>query len=144
VDGRASQGIIEATCETEDRLAVGADFDVAAAYPDLAECVLTSIAKDYEYAVREAIFAFANDNLTTNWRLGIDDDRVRVTDEWRRRPGLPVDLGSTYDRAAGEVLTGQIETCPEGCEDPVDLATLAPPADAGTASGPEASASPSP
>jgi len=144
VAGSASRSIIEAVCESGERLAVGVDFDVAAAYPDLAECVLASIAKDYAYAVREPIFAWANGDLTPDWHLGLDDDRVSVTDEWTRRPGLPVELttGNLYQRAEEGILTGQIETCPKGCESPVKLGISAGPAAPETSPGPAASASP--
>lgn len=120
VAGAASRGIIEAVCENEGRLAIGTDFDVAAAYPDLAECVLASIVKDYEYAVRELVFAWANGDLTPEVRLGLDDDLARVTDEWTRRPGLPVDLAERYTRAAEGILTGQIATCSADCDGPFD------------------------
>jgi basic membrane lipoprotein Med (substrate-binding protein (PBP1-ABC) superfamily) len=118
--GAASRGVIDAVCSTEATLAIGSDFDVAAAYPDLAECVLTSIAKDYEYAVREAVFAYTRGDLVPDRRLGLDDDRVTVTDEWRRRPGLTAGLPTLYEQAHEGILTGAIRTCDEDCGAPFD------------------------
>jgi basic membrane lipoprotein Med (substrate-binding protein (PBP1-ABC) superfamily) len=122
VAGAASKGVIQAVCESEGRLAVGTEIDVAAAYPDLAECVLASIVKDQEYAVRESIFAYANGDIRPETRLGLDDDRASVTDEWTRRPGLPVGLEDTYQRAHDGILTGQVATCDAACEAPFDPA----------------------
>jgi basic membrane lipoprotein Med (substrate-binding protein (PBP1-ABC) superfamily) len=128
VAGAASRGVIEAVCQSEGRLAVGTEIDVAAAYPELADCVLASIVKDYEYAVRESIFAYANESLRPEVRYGIDDDRAAVTDEWTRRPGLPVDLEGLYQRAYDGILTGQIPTCDAACEAPFDPAAPMGPA----------------
>jgi basic membrane lipoprotein Med (substrate-binding protein (PBP1-ABC) superfamily) len=141
--GSASRGIIEAVCETADTLAVGADFDVAAAYPGLADCILASIVKDYGYAVREAVFAYARDDLTPDWRLGLDGDHVAITDEWTRRPGLPGGLQDRITRAEEGILTNQIETCPDGCELPIDPSALpAGPTGGETSPGPDGSAEP--
>ena len=112
--GSGSRGIIEAACEA-GIFAVGTDYDVATAYPELAECILTSISKDIKYAVREAIFAFANASLGPEWRLGLADGAVAVTDEWTRLPGLPVDLTERYTLAEQAILTGQIATCSTEC-----------------------------
>jgi basic membrane lipoprotein Med (substrate-binding protein (PBP1-ABC) superfamily) len=122
VAGAASRGVIEAVCQSEGRLAVGTEIDVAAAYPDLAGCVLTSIVKDHEYAVQESVFAFANGDLRPEVRLGLDDDRAAVTDEWRRRSDLPPAAVDTYQRAYDGILTGQIPTCDANCEAPFDPA----------------------
>jgi hypothetical protein len=70
--------------------------------------------------VRESVFAWANGDLTPEVRLGLDDDLARVTDEWTRRPGLPVDLAERYTRAAEGILTGQIATCSADCDRPFD------------------------
>jgi basic membrane lipoprotein Med (substrate-binding protein (PBP1-ABC) superfamily) len=151
VAGAASRGIIEAVCDTGERLAIGTDFDVAAAYPDLAECILASITKDWGYAVREPIFAWANDDLTPEWRLGLDDGRVALTDEWTRRPGLPGGLVERYLQAEGAILTNQIQTCPGACDAPVDVSAMgtlpvAPvaPVEPDAGEGAHASASPAP
>ena len=96
--GSGSRGIIEAACEA-GILAVGTDYDVATASPELAECILTSVTKDIELAVREAIFSFANGTRASEWRLGLADGGVGVTDEWTRIPGLPVDLNERYSQA---------------------------------------------
>ncbi len=58
----------------------------------------------------------------TEWRLGLADGHVGVTDEWTRLPGLPVDLAERYAQAEQAVITGQVETCPGDCGAPVDLA----------------------
>jgi hypothetical protein len=100
------------------------DLDVAAAYPNLADCVLTSVVKDHEYAVREAVFAWANDRITPDWRLGLDDDRIVVTDEWTRR-SLPGGLAERYAQAEQGILIGQIPTCPARCDAPVDPSAIA-------------------
>jgi basic membrane lipoprotein Med (substrate-binding protein (PBP1-ABC) superfamily) len=121
--GSGSRGIIEAACEAEI-LAVGTDVDVSAIHPELAECVVTSITKDYEHAVRESVFSWANGELVPEWRLGLADGHVGVTDEWTRLPGLPVDLAERYAQAEQAVITGQVETCPGDCGAPVDLASL--------------------
>jgi basic membrane lipoprotein Med (substrate-binding protein (PBP1-ABC) superfamily) len=121
--GSGSRGIIEAACEA-GILAVGADIDVAANHPELGECIVTSITKDYEYAVRESVFTWANGALTPEWRLGLADGHVGVTDEWTGLPGLPVDLAERYAQAEQAVITGQVETCPGDCGEPVDLAGL--------------------
>jgi basic membrane lipoprotein Med (substrate-binding protein (PBP1-ABC) superfamily) len=112
--GLGSRGIIEAACEA-GIYAVGTDYDVATAHPELAECVLTSATKDMELAVRESIFSFANGALTTEWRLGLGDGGVRVTDEWTRIPGLPVDLTERFTQAEQAILTGQVDTCSVAC-----------------------------
>lgn len=115
--GRGSRGIIEAACEA-GILAVGTNIDFSAAYPELADCILTSITKDIEFAVRESVFAFANEDLSAEWRLGISDGHVGVTDEWTRLPGLPVDLSERYAKAEQDILTGQVQTCPADCGTP--------------------------
>jgi basic membrane protein A len=112
--GSGSRGVIEAACEA-GIFAVGTDIDVSTVHPELAECVLTSVAKDIEFAVRESIFAFANRALTQEWLLGLDEGHVAVTDEWTRLPGLPVDLSERYALAEQAILTGQVETCPTAC-----------------------------
>jgi basic membrane lipoprotein Med (substrate-binding protein (PBP1-ABC) superfamily) len=123
--GLASRGVIEAACEA-GILAVGVDIDVAARYPELAECVLTSITKDYEYAVRESLFAIANGEMAPEWRLGLAGGHVGITDEWTRRAGLPVDLAERYAAAEQDVINGQVTTCPADCGAPLDPAVLAP------------------
>jgi hypothetical protein len=47
-----------------------------------------------------------------------------VTEEWRRVPGLPVDLADRYAAAEQEVITGQVETCPDDCGAPIDASRL--------------------
>ena len=121
--GSGSRGVIEAACEA-GILAVGADIDVAATHPELAECIVTSVTKDYEHAVRESIFTWANGALTPEWRLGLADGHVGVTDDWTGLPGLPVDLAERFAQAEQAVITGQVETCPGDCGAPVDLAGL--------------------
>jgi basic membrane lipoprotein Med (substrate-binding protein (PBP1-ABC) superfamily) len=122
--GSASRGVVEAACEA-GVLAIGSDIDVSNAYPDLAACVLASITKDIEYAVREAVFARANEgDLRPEWRLGLADGHVGVTEEWRRVPGLPVDLADRYAATEQEVITGQVETCPDDCGAPIDASRL--------------------
>jgi basic membrane lipoprotein Med (substrate-binding protein (PBP1-ABC) superfamily) len=118
--GSGSRGVIEAACEA-GILAVGTDIDVSGVYPDLAECILTSITKDYEYAVREAVFSWANGELPQEWRLGLADGHVGVTDEWTRLPGLPVDLAERFSEAERAVITGQVDTCGADCGAPVLL-----------------------
>jgi basic membrane lipoprotein Med (substrate-binding protein (PBP1-ABC) superfamily) len=112
--GRGSRGIIEAACEA-GIFAIGTDYDVATEHPELAECILTSVTKDVELAVREAIFSFANGSLTPEWRLGLGDRGVGVTDEWTRVPGLPVDLTERFTLAEQAILTGQVDTCSVAC-----------------------------
>lgn len=128
VAGAASRGVIEAVCESEGRLAVGTEIDVAAAYPDLAACVLASVVKDYQYAVQESVFSWANGDLRPEVRLGLDDDRAAVTDEWRRRSDLPPAIAEAYQRAYDGILTGQIATCDAACEAPFDPAAPMGPA----------------
>jgi basic membrane lipoprotein Med (substrate-binding protein (PBP1-ABC) superfamily) len=122
--GDASYGVIQAACDA-GILAVGTDVDVANAYPELAGCVLGSITKDIEYAVREAIFAYANGAMSPEWRLGLADGHVALTDEWTRVPGLPVDLAKRYAEAEQDVITGRVETCPGDCGSPLAPASLA-------------------
>jgi basic membrane protein A len=112
--GRGSRGIVEAACEA-GIFAVGTDYDVASEHPELAECILTSITKDMEFAVREAMFSFANGSLGPEWRMGLADGGVRMTDEWTRVPGLPVDLNERYTQAEQAILTGQVATCSVAC-----------------------------
>jgi basic membrane lipoprotein Med (substrate-binding protein (PBP1-ABC) superfamily) len=133
--GSGSRGIIEAACEA-GILAVGTDIDVSATHPELAECVLASITKDYPYAVRESVFSWANGELVPEWRLGLADGHVAVTDEWTRLAGLPVDLAERYAQAEQAVITGEVDTCPVDCGAPVDLASLP------AAAEPDAAASP--
>jgi basic membrane lipoprotein Med (substrate-binding protein (PBP1-ABC) superfamily) len=121
--GSGSRGVIEAACEA-GILAVGTDVDVSATHPELAECILTSIIKDYEYAVRESIFAWANGEAASEVRLGLADGHVGVTDEWTRLASLPVDLGERYSQAEQAVITGQVATCPVDCGEPVQLSRL--------------------
>ena len=112
--GSGSRGIIEAACEA-GILAIGTDYDVAAESPELAECILTSVTKGIELAVRESIFSFANGSRAPEWRLGLADGGVGVTDEWTRIPGLPVDLSERYSQAEQAILTGQVATCSTAC-----------------------------
>lgn len=122
--GTASKGVVEAACDA-GILAVGSDIDISRAYPELGACVLASITKDVEYAVREAVFARANEaDMRSEWRLGLADGHVGVTDEWTRVPGLPVDLQERYDAAEQEVITGQVETCPDDCGAPIDASSF--------------------
>jgi len=114
VTGSSSRGIIEAACEA-GIFAVGTELDMSAVYPDLEECLLSSITKDIGYAVRESVFGFANEDLGPLWELGLDDGHVAVTDEWTRLPGLPVDLTERYENAEQAILTGQVDTCPTAC-----------------------------
>jgi basic membrane lipoprotein Med (substrate-binding protein (PBP1-ABC) superfamily) len=112
--GLGSRGIIEAACEA-GVYAVGTDYDVATAHPELAECILASATKDIALAVRESVFSFANGSLMPEWRLGLDDGGVGVTDEWTRIPGLPVDLTERFTQAEQAILTGQVDTCSVAC-----------------------------
>jgi basic membrane lipoprotein Med (substrate-binding protein (PBP1-ABC) superfamily) len=113
----ASRGMIEAACEA-GILAVGTDIDVSVVHPDLAECVLTSITKDMEYAVRESIFRFANTDLQPTWSLGLEDGYVEVTNEWTRLPTMPVDAIEHYTDAREAIILDQIDTCPSTCGAP--------------------------
>ncbi len=122
--GDASYGVIQAACDA-GVLAVGTDVDVSNAYPELASCVLGSITKDIAHAVREAIYAYANGTMSPEWRLGLADGHVALTDEWTRVPGLPVDLAERYAAAEQDVIAGQVETCPGDCGAPIDPASLA-------------------
>jgi len=113
----ASRGMIEAACEA-GILAVGTDIDVSVVHPDLAECVLASITKDMEYAVQESIFRFAETNLQPTWNLGLEDGYVDLTDEWTRRPTMPVDATERYADAREAIIIDQIDTCPSTCGAP--------------------------
>lgn len=110
----ASMGMVEAACEA-GILAVGTNGDVTARQPDLADCVLTSITTDMEFAVREAIFAFSRGMLEPTWRLGLEDGRVDVTDEWTTRTALPVDVNERYNVARDALITGLVDACPTAC-----------------------------
>ncbi len=139
--GSASAGIIEAACDA-DILAIGVDIDVSTVHPDLSGCIAASVVKDYEYAVKETIFSYANGGLTSASQLGLADGRVAVTDEWTRLPGLPVDLSERYAAAEAAIRAGQVQTCPSECGAPVDPAALpAAPVDEGGAADAEASPS---
>jgi basic membrane lipoprotein Med (substrate-binding protein (PBP1-ABC) superfamily) len=109
--------MIEAVCAIPGVLAVGAGIDVAAANPDLAQCVLTSIVKDVVSAVRETMYAFAQGETQRTVSYGLTDGRVSVM-----RPtvsGLPVDTAERYREAETGILTGQIDTCPGDCGAPL-------------------------
>ena len=101
---------------------MGTDVDVANAYPELADCVLASITKDIEHAVREAIFAYANGTMSPEWRLGLDDGGVASPTSGRASPAFPSTSRSSYAAAEQDVLTGQVETCPGDCGAPIDPA----------------------
>jgi basic membrane lipoprotein Med (substrate-binding protein (PBP1-ABC) superfamily) len=113
----ASRGMIEAACEA-GILAVGTDIDVSVVHPDLAECVLASITKDMEYAVRESVFRFANSDLQPTWDLGLEDGYVDLTDEWTRLPTMPVDATERYADAREAIIIDQIDACPSTCGAP--------------------------
>ncbi len=119
-----STAMIEAACEAGDVLAVGTGIDVAAANPDLAECVLTSVTKDLGGAVYQAMYdyaqyAFARGGaLQRLVRYDLEDDHVAVI--WPRQ-SLPVDTAERYQAAQTGILTGQIDTCGEDCGKPLSL-----------------------
>ena len=114
VAGAASRGIIEAACEA-GIYAVGTEIDVSAVHPELEECILTSVTKDFGYAVREAIFSVANGDYEPAREFGLADGHVAATDEWTRLPGLPVELSERYAAAEQAIVTGLVDTCPIGC-----------------------------
>jgi len=116
----ATTGMIEAACESGDVLVVGTDIDVSAAHPDLAECLLTSVTTDIATAVRESMHAFANGLMPPEVVYDLVNDRVAVTDEWKKRT-LPVDTRERYKDAETGILTGQIDTCPLDCGAPFSL-----------------------
>ena len=116
----ASKGMIEAACEA-GILAVGTDIDMSNVHLDLADCVLTSIIKDTEFAVRESIFRFSNGELLPTWDLGLQDGHVDVTDEWTRVPTLRGDAVERYASAREAIITDRIASCPDACGAPVSL-----------------------
>jgi basic membrane lipoprotein Med (substrate-binding protein (PBP1-ABC) superfamily) len=135
--GDASYGIVQAACDA-GILAVGTDVDVSKAYPELAGCVLGSITKDIERAVRESIYDYANGTMSREWRLGLADAGVAFTDEWRKVAGIPVGLEDSYATTQQAIIDGQVETCPGDCGSPLDPADLA----SGSPYEPAASAAP--
>ena len=117
VAGSSGVGMIEAACDA-GILAVGSDLDVAAAYPDLAECILTSVTKDMETAVRESIFSVTNAAVRREWLHDLASGGVSLTDDWRSIPGLPVDLPARYEGANERIVAGLVDTCPVECPKP--------------------------
>ena len=112
-----STAMIEAVCAAGDVLAVGTAIDIAAAKPDLAQCVLTSVSKDVASAVRESMYGFAQGDAPRTITYDLTDGRISVT-----RPtlsGLPVDTAERYKAAETGILTGQIDTCPGDCGAPL-------------------------
>lgn len=110
-----SRAMIEAACDAGGVLGIGTGIDVAAANPELADCVLTSVSKDVAAAVDETMYSLAN--LATQRLVSYDlvDDRIAVT--WPRQT-LPVGTIELYDAARQGILTGQIDTCPGDCSAP--------------------------
>jgi basic membrane lipoprotein Med (substrate-binding protein (PBP1-ABC) superfamily) len=112
-----STAMIEAVCAAGDVLAVGTGVDVAAANPDLAQCVLTSVSKDVVGAVEESMYGFAQGEAPRIITYGLTDGRVSVAQP--TQSGLPVDTAERYKAAETGILTGQIDTCPGNCGAPL-------------------------
>jgi hypothetical protein len=93
----ATISMIEAAC-AEGILAVGTGIDVSARRPDLAECVLASVRKDVETAVRRAMYDFTSGEITRLRPQTLTDERVALTEEWRTRSGLPVSYRDQFHR----------------------------------------------
>ncbi len=118
----ATPGIVEAVCEA-GKLAVGTHIDVSVMHDDL-DCVLASVTTDMATAIEEALYAFADADTVLEPAVSYDlaNDRVRVTEEWKgpRSRSLPVDTAERYLNAVQAVLTGQVNTCPGDCGEPLD------------------------
>lgn len=111
-----STAMIEAVCAAGDVLAVGTGIDVAAANPDLAQCVLTSVSKDVARAVQESMYGFAQGDAPRTMTYDLVDGRIAV--KWPVQ-SLPVDTSTRYKEAETGILTGQIDTCPGDCGAPL-------------------------
>jgi len=114
VGRNASTGMIEAACDA-GILAVGTDIDVAATYPSLADCVLTSVTRDMVRAVGESMHAFANGETRREVSYSLANDGVAVTNDWQRLPTLPVDTAEHYKAAETGLRTSQISACGGDC-----------------------------
>jgi basic membrane lipoprotein Med (substrate-binding protein (PBP1-ABC) superfamily) len=113
----ASISMIEAAC-AGGILAIGTGVDVSERHPDLAECVLASVTKDVETAVRRAIYDFSSGEIPRLRSQTLVDEGVALTEEWRTRSGLPVAAKEQYQDARDALITGAVESCPEGCSQP--------------------------
>ena len=126
----ATTAMVEAACEA-GILAVGTDIDVAATYPSLAECVLTSVTRDMVRAVSEAMHNFANGANRPVVEYSLADGGVAVTADWQRLPTLPVDTAEHFNEADTGLRTGQIDPCRGDCG-------ALPPAEPGSSASAEA------
>ena len=124
VAGASTRGMIEAACDA-GILAVGSEGDVSTLYPQLAECILTSIDKDLQGTIRESIFGVSNETIARSVLLDLDGGGVSITDEWKQRPGLLVDLPTRFDNAQLSIQSGLLDTCPTACSDRPELAPRA-------------------
>jgi len=115
---RANNLVIhDAACDAGVRI-VGTDIDLAARYPELAECVLTSATKPLEEAVKDAIFDFTSERMQPVKRYDLANDGVAITSEWTQVQNLPVDLPTRLQTARDEILAGTAVTCPDFCGKP--------------------------
>jgi basic membrane lipoprotein Med (substrate-binding protein (PBP1-ABC) superfamily) len=114
VAGASSKGVIEAACD-EGILAIGTDFDVSAAYPSLDRCVLASITRDIDRAVKWSVWKYIDGEDLGHRVLEIGDGGVALTDEWDDLPILPVDTVERFGAALEGILSGRIDTCPTAC-----------------------------
>jgi basic membrane lipoprotein Med (substrate-binding protein (PBP1-ABC) superfamily) len=113
----ASIGMIEAACDA-GIMAIGTGIDVASIHPELAECVLTSITKDLETAVRDSIYDFSSGSFLRLRSMTLADGTVDLTEEWRTSSQLPVGVVDRYESARDALITGQVDACPVDCGQP--------------------------
>lgn len=112
--GAGTAGMIEAACDA-NIAAIGSEIDISANYPDLEQCVYTSIVKDLDRAVHDSIVDVANDTRARERVFDLNNGGVMATEEWRQVPGLPVDLQPRLDTARQEIQVGLLDTCPTQC-----------------------------
>ena len=123
IAGASSRGIIEAACEA-GILVVGTGTDVSVTYPNLAGCVLTSVVKDYDQAVKDTMLSFQDTVLPQRVmdlaNGGVD---LRAGDgDWTQQPNLRGDLTARVQSAREAIAAGIVDTCPTLCpsDDPPD------------------------
>jgi basic membrane lipoprotein Med (substrate-binding protein (PBP1-ABC) superfamily) len=132
----ATVGMIEAACDA-GVLAIGTTgIDMVTDGPKLdGDCVLASITKDLEAAVRAAIYDFTSVGNPKQRSMTLIDGEVDLTEGWRLLPVLPTDAHERYETARQQLISGQIESCPESCGSELSTADEEPTADEETSDG---------
>lgn len=116
----ASVGMIQAACD-HGILAVGTDMDVSRVHPELSECILGSITRDVETAVRHSVYDYSTSRLPRLREMSLADGYVDLTDEWSSMSALPGDVSERYEDARTALLTGAADACPVDCGKPFSL-----------------------